>query len=331
VAGWLGSALGVGMAQDLGRIPGWFLVATGAALAVALLLPTAQRGEDRRRSRATGSALSLTFLSLLGVVLEAVATAPTPHQIRRGGEDASVLRGRQVYIAEGCIHCHSQYVRPQGPDSGKWGPVRAIDRSEHPPLVGNRRQGPDLANVGNRRSAGWHEAHLVSPRALTPGSRMPSYAHLFGPGENRGDDLVTYLASLGSGTADARWAEIATLPREAAADAAHTPDRNAGERLFRTWCSACHGAAGAGDGPLAARFSRPTPDLRLHGWRAEDLPHLARIVRFGIPGSAMPGHEQLRPGEAGDIAVFVAALGAPRDTGGGAPADVALAATGASW
>jgi hypothetical protein len=38
IAGWLGSALGVGMAQDLGQIPTWFLAVTGAVLAAACLL-----------------------------------------------------------------------------------------------------------------------------------------------------------------------------------------------------------------------------------------------------------------------------------------------------
>lgn len=128
-------------------------------------------------------------LLLLALVLSASA------------QDAGLIRrGREVYIAEGCIHCHSQYVRPGTADEERWGPVRPLAESERqrPPLFGNRRQGPDLQNVGARRTAEWQRLHLQAPRAVIPGSRMPSYAHLFGPGPaNDGEALLAYLASLG--------------------------------------------------------------------------------------------------------------------------------------
>lgn len=118
------------------------------------------------------------------------------------GEGAGVAdpvsRGRAVYVAEGCIHCHSQYVRPVGRDVELWGeatmPERALGGA--PVLIGNRRQGPDLANLGLRRNAGWNRLHLIEPAALTPGSRMPSYRHLFEPEDSRGEALLAYLDSL---------------------------------------------------------------------------------------------------------------------------------------
>jgi cytochrome c oxidase cbb3-type subunit 2 len=115
-------------------------------------------------------------------------------------ENALIRRGREVYIAEGCIHCHSQYVRPGTPDEERWGPARPLPEIEkqRPPLFGNRRQGPDLQNVGTRRTIEWQRLHLQFPRMVTPGSRMPSYAHLFGPGPaSAGEALLAYLASLG--------------------------------------------------------------------------------------------------------------------------------------
>ena len=113
-------------------------------------------------------------------------------------QDALVRRGREVYIAEGCIHCHSQYVRPDTGDSMWWGPVRPLQELErqHPPLFGNRRQGPDLLNVGARRPAEWLRLQLQSPRIAMPGSRMPSYAHLFRDGRTEGEALLAYLLSL---------------------------------------------------------------------------------------------------------------------------------------
>jgi cytochrome c oxidase cbb3-type subunit 2 len=126
---------------------------------------------------------------LLGLVLAASA------------QDAALIRrGRAVYLAEGCIHCHSQYVRPGTADEERWGPAQPLAEMEQqrPPLFGNRRQGPDLQNVGTRRTAEWQRLHLQSPRALMPGSRMPSYTHLFGPQPaNDGEALLAYLASLG--------------------------------------------------------------------------------------------------------------------------------------
>ena len=131
-------------------------------------------------------------LLLLGLLPAAAVYAQDPALIRRG---------REVYIAEGCIHCHSQYVRPGTADEDRWGPARPLPEIERqrPPLFGNRRQGPDLQNVGARRTAEWQRLHLQSPRAVTPGSRMPSYAHLFGSGPaSDGEALLAYLASLGT-------------------------------------------------------------------------------------------------------------------------------------
>lgn len=114
--------------------------------------------------------------------------------------DDLVARGRAVYVAEGCIHCHSQYIRPGTVDTELWGPAKSIE--EHlrgaPPLLGNRRQGPDLQNVAERRPEAWLREHLKTPRKFVPGSRMPSYAYLFGASgaSSDGEALVAYLLTL---------------------------------------------------------------------------------------------------------------------------------------
>jgi cbb3-type cytochrome c oxidase subunit II len=116
----------------------------------------------------------------------------------RAEDSALIQQGRRVYIAEGCIHCHSQYVRPGTLDEERWGaahPLSELER-QRPPLFGNRRQGPDLQNVGSRRAAEWLRLQLQTPRAIMAGSRMPSYAHLFRAGRTEGDALVAYLESL---------------------------------------------------------------------------------------------------------------------------------------
>lgn len=109
------------------------------------------------------------------------------------------LRGREVYIKNGCIYCHSQQPRDklQAPDDKRgWGraSVAADYYYDKPHLLGTMRTGPDLFNIGARQpSADWHLGHLYQPRAYTPGSIMPSYPFLFEEKEqaDSSDRLVT--------------------------------------------------------------------------------------------------------------------------------------------
>jgi cytochrome c oxidase cbb3-type subunit 2 len=95
------------------------------------------------------------------------------------------LRGREVYIKNGCIYCHSQQPRDRAlaPDDKRgWGraSVAADYHYDKPHLLGTMRTGPDLFNIGARQpSQDWHLGHLYQPRAYTPGSVMPSYPFLF--------------------------------------------------------------------------------------------------------------------------------------------------------
>ena len=91
------------------------------------------------------------------------------------------LRGRQVYIREGCWYCHSQYVRPVAGETRRWGPVTQAGEYAYdlPHLFSTRRIGPDLSRVGLKFSDAWHLAHFWNPRMLSPDSVMPRYAALF--------------------------------------------------------------------------------------------------------------------------------------------------------
>jgi cbb3-type cytochrome c oxidase subunit II len=112
--------------------------------------------------------------------------------LRRPPPSSAVAAGRAVYAGEGCVHCHSQYVRPIESDTSRWGEGGAKNSA----LVGMRRQGPDLATVGDRRGADYLRLHLLEPTKVMPGTVMPAYAHLFAPGDPRGEALVAYLQSL---------------------------------------------------------------------------------------------------------------------------------------
>ena len=98
---------------------------------------------------------------------------------------AAQQRGRDEYIRQGCMYCHSQQPRDrrQAPDGERgWGrPSVAGDYYyDKPHLLGTMRTGPDLLNIGARQpSADWQLGHLFQPRAYVPGSIMPAYPFLF--------------------------------------------------------------------------------------------------------------------------------------------------------
>ena len=186
--------------------------------------------------------------------------------------------------------------RPGSPDEKIWGPARGVKDvlAGEPVLIGNRRQGPDLTNVGARRSEAWLKVHFLNPQLLAPDSSMPSYAHLFQDG--RGEDLVRYLRLSGIESIGTLMAESSRWKPEGRAEGFD------GKALYAANCAACHGALGGGNGPLAFHFTRPPANL-IDGpfvWTAagDDLDlRLARVIKFGVPGADMPGHETLRDGE----------------------------------
>lgn len=121
---------------------------------------------------------------------------------------AEALRlGRQVYVGEGCWHCHSQFVRPVSNESLRWGPVSQTpeyqNELQRPVMFGTRRVGPDLSREGGRRSNDWHAVHFFKPRMVSADSPMPEYPWLFDgqpdKPNRRGLSLITYLQWLGSG------------------------------------------------------------------------------------------------------------------------------------
>jgi cytochrome c oxidase cbb3-type subunit 2 len=105
-------------------------------------------------------------------------SAQTPYTARE-------LRGRGVYIENGCVYCHSQQVRDPSAGADKafgWG--RASLPSDYifdkPHLMGTMRTGPDLSNIGSRQpSRDWHLLHLYNPRLLVAWSIMPQFPFLF--------------------------------------------------------------------------------------------------------------------------------------------------------
>jgi hypothetical protein len=112
--------------------------------------------------------------------------------------------GRATYIAEGCWHCHSQFVRPVSGEDARFGKVayaaEYMNELNLPHLFGTRRVGPDLSRIGGKYGNDWHVAHFYDPRSVVPTSVMPRYPWLF-DGElpnRRGLALIAYVQWLGS-------------------------------------------------------------------------------------------------------------------------------------
>lgn len=300
VAGWIGSALGIGMAQHLHRVPLAFIVIAAAAFAAPLLFTT------NFRYRREVASIVLVCAAAWGV--QRILTLRHPHPPGASPTLAPltpVRRGRRVYIAEGCIHCHSQYVRPNSPDVEMWGPAGNLNAIRHqkPPLIGNRRQGPDLTNVGSRRSPLWLRIHQIDPRALSYRSVMPSYAYLFRgkPGsDNRGDDLIAYLSSLKSPNSAQHLRQVAASWQPAASSLAAAKQLN-GAVLYAHNCATCHAPNGYVRTRWRRRFQTLPPDLATAPLQhiprnlspAQQRLALAKLIKFGIPNTDMAGHEYL--------------------------------------
>jgi cytochrome c oxidase cbb3-type subunit 2 len=107
------------------------------------------------------------------------------------------LRGRDIYVREGCYLCHSQQIRTLRDEVERYGhySIAAESMYDHPFQWGSKRIGPDLARVGNKYSNDWHYAHLKNAQSLVPESLMPHYAFL-GETPLQIDDIQSRLRTL---------------------------------------------------------------------------------------------------------------------------------------
>ncbi len=90
------------------------------------------------------------------------------------------VMGRDLYIREGCVGCHSQMIRPFRSETERYGEYSKAGEFvyDHPFLWGSKRTGPDLHREGGKYPDAWHYNHLENPRSTSPGSIMPSYTWL---------------------------------------------------------------------------------------------------------------------------------------------------------
>jgi cytochrome c oxidase cbb3-type subunit I/II len=111
------------------------------------------------------------------------------------------LHGRDLYIREGCVGCHSQMIRPFRSETERYGEYSKAGEYvyDHPFLWGSKRTGPDLMREGGKYSNSWHYNHMIDPRTMTPGSIMPAYDWLAEQTMNVGNikDKINAMRTLG--------------------------------------------------------------------------------------------------------------------------------------
>ena len=90
------------------------------------------------------------------------------------------LQGRDIYIREGCVGCHSQLIRPFRSETERYGEYSKAGEYvyDHPFLWGSKRTGPDLHREGGKYPNQWHYLHMENPRSMSPGSIMPAFPWL---------------------------------------------------------------------------------------------------------------------------------------------------------
>ena len=146
-----------------------------------------------------GSLLILGVIVLVMVVVPYFTRIQAPSDIFRE-RTSHEAEGRRIYIANGCVYCHTQSIRAI--DWGK-GAERIAQAGDYihdkPILLGSERTGPDLSQEGGEHPDDWHMAHFTNPRNTSPSSLMPAFAFL---GTDKIQKLTTYVQGLGLHDAD---------------------------------------------------------------------------------------------------------------------------------
>lgn len=227
--------------------------------------------------------LLLTYLTAIKPALDNQRNnAPLPDTKPLSGD---ALAGRNIYISEGCVGCHSQQVRNVAMDKsfgsrpGMPADYANIHRTSvwvnTATLMGTERTGPDLTDVGNRQpSKDWNLMHLFNPRSVVSESIMPSYEWLFTVKEKpdstdvivsmpaqflngrtgkvvatkKALQLVAYLQSLKQAPLPGSTKPMDFLykPKEKPAAGNAASSAVDGKALYAANCQSCHQANGEG-------------------------------------------------------------------------------------
>ena len=266
----------------------------------------------------TPAAVFIGSLAILATIVFMIVYMPwatridTPSDIYRA-RTAIEEKGRKIYIANGCVYCHSQSIRTIDWGLGAERIAQAGDYiSDRPILLGSQRTGPDLSQEGGEHPDDWHMAHFTNPRFTRPNSIMPRFEFLKQPDMDR---LTTYVQSLGFKDADKRvkrqkyWKIEAAMAFEAGPKAnvdwlnkkvpkgwrqvpnpypASQAGLARGHKIYQDFCLGCHGPVGDGMGPAQPHIYPPPLNFTILKNRGISGGLLYYQIMNGITGTAMP-------------------------------------------
>jgi mono/diheme cytochrome c family protein len=265
--------------------------------------------------------VALIFLTIIFVTAILPATTFQPEATAQGAYKytAQEWHGREVYLREGCVYCHTQFNRYQDREYGEM--VQAGDYvNQTPHLLGTERTGPDLSNIGGKYPNAWHWAHHMQPRSVKPGSLMPTFSYLSAQDMS---DLIAYLQTLGRerelvarrGTGNApsaaghggpagpegavkqepiTWLEAPQEMRDEwqrvakNADVDNSAIANSGRGIYMQNCAVCHGVTGRGNGPISSTMLKKPANFTRPFYRAYKDSMWYWRVKEGVAGTRMP-------------------------------------------
>lgn len=258
---------------------------------------------------------ALTILALIVLIMVYMPYAQqdtTPSEIWRDRGQVEQA-GRKIYIANGCVYCHSQSIRAIDWGHGAERIAQTGDYvGDEPILLGSERTGVDLSQEGGEHPDDWHIAHFINPRYTRPSSIMPPFKWL---GKDEIITLTQYVQSLGFKQADKRmerqryWKQKAIEAYEAGPDvnakwlAEQIPEgwRNIpnpypttpaglqrGHKIYQEFCLGCHGPIGDGMGPAQPWIYPPPLNFTILKGREISGGIIYYQLMNGITGTAMP-------------------------------------------
>jgi len=260
-----------------------------------------------------GSLIILISVVLVVIVLPYANTSKTiPSDLFRN-RTVMEEKGRDLYVSNGCVYCHTQSIRSVDWGLGAERLAQAGDYlKDYPILLGSQRTGPDLSQEGGEHPDDWHQAHFVNPRYTRPLSIMPPFQFLK---QDNLDILIQYTQSLGLKNADLRM-ERQTLWKKRSVDAYEAgvnenvawihdnvpqgwrdiptpyPATEAGlargEKIYQDFCFGCHGPVGDGMGPAQPYLYPPPLNFTILKGRGISGGIIYYQIMNGITGTAMP-------------------------------------------
>lgn len=266
----------------------------------------------------TPKALVLGSLGILAAVVFVMVIWPyatrdmTPSDIFRSRSSKEVA-GRAIYIANGCVYCHSQSIRAIDWGHGAERIAQSGDYvADEPILLGSQRTGVDLSQEGGEHPDDWHIAHFVNPRYTRPNSIMPPFRWM---GMEKIKTLTRYIQGLGFIQADRRMERQMYWKKEAIKAYESGPEYNVnwihsrvpkgwrsvpnpyptteaglvrGHKIYQDFCIGCHGPVGDGMGPAQPYIYPPPLNFTILKGRGVSGGILYYQIMNGITGTAMP-------------------------------------------